>query len=261
MLSPNEQIAYQQLLADERWNKPSSFREQCSILKRYLRNETVMVSYERLGDMFGGKYCVEKQLKKLKKEEKDELMIAGRPPLLNEEQRTFLINMINDMHSRKYYPSYDEIRSILEDQIKLIISNDQIRNYIRNNTEFNFAIGDCMDQDRIDSSYVEIDLYYDILKASVKGVDARLFFNLDEVGEEEYSDAQELTVIVPKSYSKSRIPIGFVRRKRCTGLVCIAMSGENQKPLIITPRKTIDSEIFILFQDHHIIAIINRTVL
>ena len=67
----------------------------------------------------------------------------------------------------------------------------------------------------------------------------KIFFNLDEVG-----DVQEITVVVPKSYTKTKIPISFVRRKRCTGLVCISMNGEIPKPLIITQRKTIDSEIF-----------------
>lgn len=148
------------------------------------------------------------------------------------------------MHGRKYYPSYDEIRTQLEDNLKLILTNDQIRNFIRNNTEFNLAIGDCMDQERIDSSDTEIDEFYDNLKEATTGVDTRFVYNLDEVREEEYGDAQEITVVVPKSYTKTRIPIGFVRRKRCTGLVCISMNGENPKTLIITPRKTIDSEIF-----------------
>lgn len=91
------------MLANEKWSKASNFREQCIIIREYLRNGTVMVSYERLGEMFGGKHCVEKQLKKIEREERDELMKSGRPPLLTEEQKTFLIDMITDMHDRKYY--------------------------------------------------------------------------------------------------------------------------------------------------------------
>lgn len=63
-----------------------------------------------------------------------------------------------------------------------------------------------MDQERIDSSDTKIDEFYDNLKEATTGVDARFFYNLDEVG-----DVQEITVVVPKSYTKTKIPISFVR--------------------------------------------------
>ena len=127
---------------------------------------------------------------------------------------------------------------------KNLLTDDQVRNYLRNNTDFHFAIGDPMEQNRVDSSEAENDTYYSNLYDETKNVNGRLIYNLDEVGEEEFGDSQEIAVIVPASYKKTHISVGCTRRKRCTGLVCISANGENPKPLIITPRKTIDSEFF-----------------
>lgn len=243
-LNKEEEEAYQQILNDERWINATTFRNQCTIIKTYLRNGRVNVSFERLGEMFGGKHCVEKQIKKIEREERNEIMDIGRPPLLSDTQRFKLIDLINDLHQRKYYPTYDEVRILIEDEFNILLTDDQVRNYLRNNTDFHFAIGDPMEQNRVDSSEAEIDEYYSNLNDETKNVDGRFIYNLDEVGEEEFGDSQEMTVIVPASYKKTHISVGCTRRKRCTGLVCISANGENPKPLIITPRKTIDSEIF-----------------
>lgn len=44
----------------------------------------VNVSFERLGEMFGVKHCVEKQFQKIEREERNETMEIGRPPLLSD---------------------------------------------------------------------------------------------------------------------------------------------------------------------------------
>ena len=59
----------------------------------------------------------------------------------------------------------------MEEDFKLILSYDQVRNYIRNNTEFNLAIGDLMDQDRVELSEADIDEFYNKLREEVKDVD------------------------------------------------------------------------------------------
>lgn len=121
-LSTEEENAYNQMLSDDEWKNAKTFRQQCLIIKKYLRTETVNVSFERLGEMFGGKHCVEKQIKKIEREENDEMMKIGRPPLLSEMQTSQLIRLIQEMHERKYYPSYEEIRNIMEEDFKLILS-------------------------------------------------------------------------------------------------------------------------------------------
>ena len=53
--------------------------------------------------------------KKIEREEKNEIMEIGRLPLLSNTQRFKLIDLINELHQRKYYLSYDEVRVIIED--------------------------------------------------------------------------------------------------------------------------------------------------
>ncbi|KAK8840516.1 hypothetical protein M9Y10_030724 [Tritrichomonas musculus] len=132
----------------------------------------------------------------------------------------------------------------MKDEFKILSTDDQVRNNLRKNTDFHFAIGDPMEQNRVDSSEAENDTYYSNLYDENKNVDGRLIYNLDEVRGEEFGDSQEMPAIFPASYKKTHISVGCTRRKRCTGLVCISANGENPKPLIITPRKTIDSEFF-----------------
>lgn len=101
-----------------------------------------------------------------------------------------------------------------------------------------------MEQNKIDYSEAEADAYYSNINNETKNLDGRFIFSLDEVGEEEFGDSKEMKVIVTASYNKTYINVGCTRRKRCTGLICISANGENPKPLIITPRKTIGSEFF-----------------
>lgn len=54
-----------------------------------------------------------------------------------------------------------------------------------------------MHQGRIDSSETE---FYNKLKEEVEDVDANFNHNLDEVLEWEFEDAQEITVVISKSY-------------------------------------------------------------
>lgn len=48
----------------------------------------------------------------------------------------------------------------MKDEFKILLTDDQVRNYLRNNTDFYFAVGDPMEQNRVDSSEAEIDAYY-----------------------------------------------------------------------------------------------------
>ena len=56
------------MLSDERWDAASTFREQCRLIKEYLYNDNVKVAMA-LGSIFGGVHCVEKQFKKIERDE------------------------------------------------------------------------------------------------------------------------------------------------------------------------------------------------
>lgn len=121
-LSPTRSMKSELKTLDVEEENAKTFRHQCLIIKKYLRTEIVSVLFEHLGEMFGGKHCVEKQIKKIEKKEKDEIMKRGRPPLLSETQTSELIKLIQDMHIRKYYLSYEEIWNIIEEDFKHFLS-------------------------------------------------------------------------------------------------------------------------------------------
>ena len=68
--------------------------------------------------------------------------------------------------------------------------------------------------------------------------------NVDEAGEDDYCDLHSYQVIVSQDYTESSIEIP-VRRdsKRSTLIHTIAADGTYLKPLLIIPRKTVDSSI------------------
>lgn len=242
-LSHEEKIAFDGMLNDPNWASAATFRDQCKVIKEHLYNERVTVSLSRLGKMFGGIHCVEKQFEKI---ERDEIgtPCVGRPGLLTEEEIELITAKIKEQHAVKHYPTYDEIRVIIEEETEKKLSLSQVRNFIYNHTEFTSATGVAMDANRISAREEDIDDYFDLLKSELEGVDARFLFNLDEVGQEEFGDAQEVTVVVPGNTKESKIPIAFHRDKRCTGLSCIAPDGDIPPPLLILTRKTIDSKVF-----------------
>ena len=71
-----------------------------------------------------------------------------------------------------------------------------------------------------------------------------LILNLDESGFQRYADATHNRVIVKKGTKQAVYPVSRSER-RATFLSCIAAAGNRLKPLVIVPRKTLDSELLI----------------
>lgn len=242
-LTVEERIAYENMIESEEWQQCTSFREQCRVIKQYLYNGRVMASLGRLGAMFGGKHCVEKQFRKIDRDDNGGASV-GRPTLLTEEELNQTTAKISELHLEHHFPTFNEIAVIIEEETGKTLSNNQVRGIVYNHTDFTTATGIAMEEARLESKEEEIDAYYDLLIEELEGVDSKFLFNLDEVGQEEFGDAQEVTVVVPRSVTAGKVPIGFKRDKRYTGLVCIAPDGDNPPPLMIVTRKTIDSDIF-----------------
>ena len=77
----------------------------------------------------------------------------------------------------------------------------------------------------------------------MKGIPVGFVFNLDESGENQYVDARNIYVIVPQNKDVTTYPLNRCI-KRITLLHCIATDGTVCDPLLITPRVTLDDEIF-----------------
>lgn len=121
-----------------------------------------------------------------------------------------------------------------------------LRNIIRNNlaNDFRTVTGKSMDYNRliVDLKDIEQNLYD--LNQKIMGVPTGFLFNLDEIGCEEFADAQDVKVIVPKKYRGNSAPYGVNRRKRNSVLVCISADGLDCIPQITIRRATIENEIY-----------------
>ena len=82
------------------------------------------------------------------------------------------------------------------------------------------------------------------LKKYVNGVPTELVFNMDEVGQQSWSDRKSKKVIVPSSMKDVRIEYEVDRSEKKISLVSIiSMAGDTLTPLIITNRKTVDKNL------------------
>ena len=101
-----------------------------------------------------------------------------------------------------------------------------------------------MEDKRLLAKEHDIDNYYKDLANEINGMNPSFLFNLDEVGQDDWADKREQTVIVPQNWTKSTAPYALSRSgKRATALLCISGDGEWINPQIVVPRSTIDSEI------------------
>ena len=99
-----------------------------------------------------------------------------------------------------------------------------------------------MDLNRYEVDDEEMKQYFVDLKNTVDGVPASLVFNMDEAGQDDYIDTHSMQVVV-KSTCQDKITQIPLRResKRATLIHCISADGTYAKPLLIVPRKTLDS--------------------
>lgn len=243
--NPDEMEAYMNMIHDPEWESCKTFRDQCRILHKYLRNNEIHISDADLGHLFGSPNCVKKQFIKIRKVDRGEMKPNGRPSLLSPQIHTELENQIHLWHANRHFPSYEEILDYIEEHYNIKLTNVSIRNYIKYHYPFATATGVPFESERVECKEADIDDYFEKLKQRLDGVDGRFCFNLDEVGQQDFVDALDITVIVPKELEGTRILIPVRRNsRRASALSCIAPDGINPPPLIIIPRKTIDSEIF-----------------
>lgn len=235
--------SYSQMLKDPRWINAQSFREQCKLLIEYLHDPPNCVSFSQLGLMFGSRHCVQKQYYKI--QQQGTLLPRGRPKLLNKNQEQELETMIKCWHNKGFFPSFDEVTELILERFNLAFHIDSVRHYVKRYFSFKTSIGVPFDQNRLACPEQTIDDYFSLLEHNVENANPSFVYNLDEVGFQEYVDSREVTVIVPENFSSEKVFLPYDRNsKRSSAIVAIALDGENPKPSLILPRKTIDSEVY-----------------
>ena len=169
----------------------------------------------------------------------------GRPPSLNEKEKTILFSAIEQYHKCNVFPTLYDLQQFIISNIQKVVSVQTIHNYLIFSKKFKIIEGKPMQDKRCFLDENELNNYFEQLKIAVNGTPVSLVFNMDEAGEDEYADSFSMMAIVPKSYDKKIIPLPVRRQsKRSTLLHCICADGTYLKPLVIIPRKTIDSVTF-----------------
>ena len=236
--------AFHQMLNSEEYINAATFRDQIGVMCNYLRNDKVRVSFQRIGDLFDKqKASIRQQFTKYKRGP----VSLGRVPELSKVQRYIISQEIHKFHEKKHFPTYDEISDLIYLKFSKHINQDTLRNYFQEDLkdEFSTCQGVAMDSDRFNATEKSIDDYYENLDSIISGIPHQFVFNLDECGNQDWADAREIRVIVPKNYDKKTAPFAISRQgKLSTVLHCIAGDGRWIKPQVVLQRKTADSEIY-----------------
>lgn len=236
--SLEDKIIVDLLLKSEQYQESQSYREQCHAIWNFL--SVLGWSKNKCARLLDVDHkAFEKQIAL-----SIDFQLPGRPKVLTETEINLLIEEVKKLIENKEYPTlYDMVQFIIEN-VQKSISPETIKNYLINNG-FKIIIGRPMEDNRALVDENLIDKYYEDLANIINGTPASLVFNMDEAGEDDYVDTHSYNVIVQSDFQDKSINIPVRRRqKRSTLVHCISCDGTYLKPLLIIPRKTVDSIIF-----------------
>lgn len=166
----------------------------------------------------------------------------GRLSILTEDEKTILFEKIKEYHNNKLKPTLYDMQQLVLAQNKKSISPDTLRNYILDSELFRIIKGEPIDEKRYLVDQKNIDNFYISLKKLVDNCPASSMLNTNEAGQDEFVDTHFMNVIVPSSCTDATTKIPVRRQcKRSTLVHCICADGTMTKPLLIIPRKTLDS--------------------
>lgn len=244
--SQEEKYAINQALNDVFYQVCETFTDQIGILCKYLRNNGLLVSYERIGKMFNKSRFVvfNHHTNYLRGYRYD-----GRPTILSNEEIEILQNKIKELHSSfpPKYPTYAEILDMINEMFNKTIRIDTLRKMVNSNWNhiFKTCTGKAMDSDRVEVSINDIESNLMELRQAIQNVPINFCFNIDEMGHSEFADAVIKTVIVPINYEHEEAQIPVDRSgKHASCIACISPKGLFCPPQYTIQRKTIDDNIY-----------------
>ena len=244
-LKPNNKEKFSSLLINDEFRKAKTFREQVKIALIMLRpeDERFKVTFEEFGIFFNcSSASIYKQYLRLKKD----TLPNGRPPILCCEAIEFIKNIIRDNFLNNSPVTYDFLLDAIQYRFSISLKPDTLRHICRGIDEVKTVRGIPMEQQRVSASNDDIMKYYDLLNAMIQQIPGSFIFNVDESGCCDWTDAHEVKVLVPQWYEDSNIKIPVDRNSmRATIVGCIAADGTCMKPLVLLPRKTIDSDLIL----------------
>lgn len=235
----SDRIMIETVVATEAYRNCEDYREQCHILNYFLSAHGW--SQNKISTLLDIDHkSFERQIKAPILSNPN-----GRPPVLNNEEKLNLFSAIEYFHNCNIHPTLYDLQQFIITNIQKVISVQTIHNYIKQSKKFKIIEGIPMHDKRCSINEDDLNTYFEQLKVAVNGTPVSLIYNMDEAGEDEYVDSFSMMVIVPISYDKSTIPLPVRRQsKRSTLVHCICADGTYLKPLVIIPRKTVDSSTF-----------------
>jgi hypothetical protein len=159
----------------------------------------------------------------------------------------FLHNTISEAFLRKNPATIKSLIAALSAKFGIDILPNTLSHILLRDSEIKSCRGVPMDEERVKVKKQTIADYFQLLFHYLEGIPAAFITNMDEVGHSERADAQEKVVYVPSDFPNEKIPIPIPRSsKRVTLVATIALDGSIFTPMIIIPRKTIDSDCSLL---------------
>ena len=239
--------AFSQMIQSYEYLNAPNFCTQVGLLCSVLRTEKIRVSFERIGKIFGkSKFSVRDMYNNfIRGPARD-----GRTCSLNDNEMNQVELYIKSLHLAQpcpSYPSYLDIALYISEKFGKNLLMDTLRKLICEKFRYKFksCIGVPYESDRLETSITDVEQNLNILYEKINGIPLPFIFNIDEVGEQRYTDACEKYVIVPWSYDKLTVPIPVERDgRRSSVLVCISPNGQTCPPQYAITRTTIDSELF-----------------
>jgi hypothetical protein len=238
----SKQIRY--VLTSIEFKQAESFREQYHTLASHLRSDPVHpeFTFGEIAHILGvnNGESIRRQLQKSFRSPNPE----RRLPLISPEARTYMGNLIFSQNQKRNPVSLYEIGETLREKFSILIPIDTLAKYLRRDKVFTTAVGVPMEQKRLNISHMELLKWYSNLNATILVIPRYFIFNMDETGLDDWVDAHDYLVAVPRQGEGQETNIPVERRcKRATLTACIAADGSALKPLVILSAASIIEEI------------------
>ena len=256
-----QQVAWQEAINSYAFKALTTRREQIAFLFDTLSDSTsahtipreMRISHKQIASQFNiSRQRAELEAKKAREGVKE----PHRPKALTDDQLTKLENFMRSGFERKEWPTYDDITSYIFTEFNIVLRKTTLKAII--NRAFKsftkLVVAEPIEDNRFSVSPEAIDRYYQKLQEILTLIDYRFCFNLDETGEDEFIDTREIKVFVPIDFDKPKAKIPVKRsKKRFTIEHCICTDGTYLPLFIIMPRKTVEPDLFKIYNNDDII--------
>lgn len=170
-----------------------------------------------------------------------------RPSLFKDNEVNEIKKHILETFQFSQFFLVDEIMHFVNDKFHKNVKPDSMRHFLKEKCSDigKMVIAIPLESCRFEVSLDKINSYYEKLGEILGTIDYRYCYNLDETGEDEFSDAQQIKVYVPADYPDDKASVPVKRgMKRFTIVHCISSGGRMMPLYYIIPRKTIPNDIW-----------------